>query len=418
MGFVWTLLSVVLLLPAGAGQSCGEKDFSILYDSRSYFTVSSLNNTCMCPGGFSGPGNLLTNLAQQPEVSTLIQNVSTANARMSLLQADLAVARANITSTSGSAQSCPPGQFVSGITAAGSITCSASNCTASAASPTGSATLPTGSLTMFSTAISWSASWSGSGISTTLSIPGIVPGIALLADVFITTNGPTYNNMSNFVFGSDCLGNVRNWVTRGNNPRTDFSPSFARQCAVCDYTGGLDAYTSYFGVWCSSQTIPQRPDGRFDMSIVGPSPALSGYVYFVVRGQYVTPAPYVGMNLRLLTTPMVVTTQFTGALNTAVSLPAVPTFGTAPATWLMDVFATVSISDHVGPASTGTSLCDYPRASPCETCSPRIWRGKGVSHQPKPFFVSWNKRKAPESELLSACSSRFALSTQTETHAY
>jgi hypothetical protein len=101
----------------------------------------------------------------------------------------------------------------------------------------------------------------------------------MLGDVFITASADDH---SNFVLGRNLTPEL-NWVDpRGTQPSTVFGKAMARHAVTLNYPGENDGFTSSYGIWYSSQTIPLNTDGTFDFDNAGNSGS-KGWVYMVVK---------------------------------------------------------------------------------------------------------------------------------------
>jgi len=110
--------------------------------------------------------------------------------------------------------------------------------------------------------------------------PSTVPSNAryLLANIFITASASDHENFS---FTRTNIGNQKNWVdVRGQNPDTQFG-AVAQDSCVLTYFGESDGFTSNYGIWYSSQTLPVS--GRQTWLNNFGNSGTSAYVYFVVR---------------------------------------------------------------------------------------------------------------------------------------
>ena len=89
----------------------------------------------------------------------------------------------------------------------------------------------------------------------------------------------------NVVLGRNLSANQKNWVdTRGTQPSTQFG-NMARQAVTLLYFGDSDGFSSNYGIWYSSQTIPLNAGGTFDFTNYGNNGSgNAGWVYMVVRG--------------------------------------------------------------------------------------------------------------------------------------
>ena len=117
-----------------------------------------------------------------------------------------------------------------------------------------------------------------------VNLPSSIPNgtKAILADVFITVNKNDHNN---FVLGSNCLSDQKNWVNnRGQKPSTQFG-SIARHCVTLTYPGEADGFTSNYGLWYSSQIIPVRSDKKLTFNNYSNSNS-SGWVFIRIRGYF------------------------------------------------------------------------------------------------------------------------------------
>lgn len=110
--------------------------------------------------------------------------------------------------------------------------------------------------------------------------PTSIPSNAryLLANIYITA---TSSDHENFSFTRTSVGNQKNWVdTRGQNPDTQFG-SVAQDSCVLTYFGESDGFSSNYGIWYSSQTLPVT--GRQTWLNNYGNSGSAAYVYFVVR---------------------------------------------------------------------------------------------------------------------------------------
>lgn len=72
------------------------------------------------------------------------------------------------------------------------------------------------------------------------------------------------------------------WVnTLGTQPSTSFG-NLAKQAVLLNYPGQMDGYTSNYGIWYPSQSIPLNTNGTFDFATTGNSGS-SGWIYLVIK---------------------------------------------------------------------------------------------------------------------------------------
>lgn len=105
---------------------------------------------------------------------------------------------------------------------------------------------------------------------------------AILADIYL--GGSSISDHQNFTFGKNHLA-VQNW-TEGRNiqPSTVFG-NHQRQVITLVCHGQTDSFSSYYGIWHSSKSIPVETNGQLYFSCNGNSSS-SGWVYVVTRGYY------------------------------------------------------------------------------------------------------------------------------------
>jgi hypothetical protein len=101
----------------------------------------------------------------------------------------------------------------------------------------------------------------------------------ILADVFATANA---NDQQNFWIGRGVVNTPETWVTPpGTQPSTLFG-DVAKHAVMLNYPGQNDAYTSFYGIWYSSQVIPLNANGTFDFATTGNSGS-SGWLYLIIK---------------------------------------------------------------------------------------------------------------------------------------
>jgi hypothetical protein len=105
---------------------------------------------------------------------------------------------------------------------------------------------------------------------------------AVYADVY--TGGSSSSDHQNIILGKN-HSDAQNW-TNGRNiqPSTAFGNQ-QRQVVTLTISGELDNFSSYYGVWHSSQIIPIESNGQLYFSNYGNSGS-SGWIYVVTRGYY------------------------------------------------------------------------------------------------------------------------------------
>ncbi len=110
--------------------------------------------------------------------------------------------------------------------------------------------------------------------------PSSIPSNAryLLCNIYVTASSSDHENFS---FTRSNVGNHKNWVdTRGANPDGQFG-SVAQDSCVLTYFGESDGFSSNYGIWYSSQTLPVT--GRQTWLNNYGNSGSNAYVYFVVR---------------------------------------------------------------------------------------------------------------------------------------
>lgn len=101
----------------------------------------------------------------------------------------------------------------------------------------------------------------------------------LLVDVFVTSSVPDHFNL---LIGRGSA-NATTWVnTPGTRPSTVFG-AMARHTIKLNYTGDSDNYSSNYGTWYSSQTLPLNSNTSFDFAATGHNGVATVWVYMVVR---------------------------------------------------------------------------------------------------------------------------------------
>jgi len=105
---------------------------------------------------------------------------------------------------------------------------------------------------------------------------------AVLADVFI--GGSSTNDHQNIVLGRSHSG-IQNWVEGRNVRPGSVFGNHQRQVVTLTSYGEGDSFSSFYGIWQSSQTIPIETNGDMYFSNLGNSGS-SGWIYVVTRGYY------------------------------------------------------------------------------------------------------------------------------------
>jgi hypothetical protein len=102
----------------------------------------------------------------------------------------------------------------------------------------------------------------------------------VLANVFATASSSDHQN---FILSATQFTNAQSWVdTRGQQPSTRFGSLTQKEHVTLTYYGEADGYTSNYGIWYNSQTIPVS--GRTVwMNNFGNS-GTNGWLYFLIRG--------------------------------------------------------------------------------------------------------------------------------------
>jgi hypothetical protein len=112
--------------------------------------------------------------------------------------------------------------------------------------------------------------------------PNTVPSGAryIFCDIFVTA---TTSDHQNFIFSRSNIGSQRSWVDpRGSNPASQFGNLTSQESTIITYFGEVDGFSSNFGIWYPSQTIPTV--GRTVwMNNFGNSGS-NGFVYIIVKG--------------------------------------------------------------------------------------------------------------------------------------
>jgi hypothetical protein len=105
---------------------------------------------------------------------------------------------------------------------------------------------------------------------------------AVLADIYV--GGSSISDHQSFTLGKNHSA-VQNW-TEGINvqPSTVFG-NHQRQVITLMCSGQTDSFSSYYGVWYSSKSIPIENNGQLFFSCNGNSGS-SGWIYVVTRGYY------------------------------------------------------------------------------------------------------------------------------------
>lgn len=133
----------------------------------------------------------------------------------------------------------------------------------------------------FTTPLTKEIGFTGAVLTSGITVSG-VPATAryLLADVFVTVASSDHQNV---VIGRGLASSQKNWVgTRGSQPSAEFG-NMARKAVTLTYYGEVDGFTSNYGIWYSSQSIPLNNGGTFDLTNYGNN-GTAGWVYMVIRG--------------------------------------------------------------------------------------------------------------------------------------
>jgi hypothetical protein len=134
---------------------------------------------------------------------------------------------------------------------------------------------------LFSNPVVSQFSFSGAA-NTSLTLSTSIPTNAryILANIFVTAS---ISDHQNFVLSATQWSNVQNWVnTRGTQPTLNFGTLTAKDHVTLTYYGETDGFSSNYGIWYNSQTVPAS--GRTVwMNNYGNSGS-SGWIYFLVRG--------------------------------------------------------------------------------------------------------------------------------------
>eukprot|EP01116_Phalansterium_solitarium_P002432 TRINITY_DN12457_c0_g1_i1.p1 TRINITY_DN12457_c0_g1~~TRINITY_DN12457_c0_g1_i1.p1 ORF type:complete len:311 (+),score=-20.69 TRINITY_DN12457_c0_g1_i1:53-985(+) len=302
MRYLTVMLGVLgAFFGSGSAQCSTAEDFGIIYNGASpFFSVSQKNGSCMCPGGFSGPGtdvNITSNptilsqatslanhtaslatqagqiLSMQGSIGSLQSGMTGVQASLGSLQANLSITQNSLSSlqstvnTYTAAKSCPGGSSISAIGTNGAASCSSFS-----------------KLTWLATPIVYEYGFAG-GLGVQLGIPGIVGQgyTAILANVFYTCSAADHQNIA---LGNGCTASLTNYLgSRGAQPSTQFAAGQNRKCVMLTYFGDADSFSSFYGIWYGNQIIPLRSDGQFDFSNWGNN-GNPGWIYFVVLGYF------------------------------------------------------------------------------------------------------------------------------------
>lgn len=121
-----------------------------------------------------------------------------------------------------------------------------------------------------------------SAVNTSWTLNASVPTNAryILANVFITASTSDHQN---FALSSSQWASVQSWVnTRGQQPSTLFGSLTQKDHVTLTYFGETDGFSSNYGIWYNSQTIPVS--GRTVWVNNNGNSGSNGWVYFVIRG--------------------------------------------------------------------------------------------------------------------------------------